>query len=144
MITYSGNPAHSPRDQVRFLLADVSTSTAHLQDEEIDFLLSQYPSPIVAASHGASIVAARYASYPEAKTVDGLTISYGDMTKRWNSLAASLSNEAGRTAAMSIYAGGISRSDKEQQEADSDWEKPFASLGMHDYPGTDPLKLVST
>lgn len=144
MITYSGNPAHSQRDEVRFLLSDVSTSTGHLQDEEIDFLLTKYPSPVLAAAHGANTIAAKYATYPESKTVDGLTISYGDMTKRWRDFSASLESEAGKTATLGIYAGGISRSDKEHQETDSDWDKPFAKIGMHDYPGGDPLGLAST
>jgi hypothetical protein len=40
--TYSGNPADSQRDEVRFMLGDTDETEPIMQDEEIDYLIAEY------------------------------------------------------------------------------------------------------
>lgn len=59
--SYSGDPAHSPRDAVRFLVGDAGP-TFEMTDPEIDFLLGQYGlQPYMAAAAVAESLAGRYA-----------------------------------------------------------------------------------
>lgn len=41
MWTYSGNPASSNRDECRFLIGDTNEHAPIMQDEEIDYLISE-------------------------------------------------------------------------------------------------------
>lgn len=40
--TYSGNPASSARDALRFLISDTIDSAPIMQDEELDYLIAEY------------------------------------------------------------------------------------------------------
>jgi hypothetical protein len=76
--SYSGNPGTSPRDQVRFLIGDVTATPQSLQDAEVDYLLSQYPtSTEQAAAAAAEAMADRYAGLSAtSKRVGDLSLSY--------------------------------------------------------------------
>ncbi len=146
-VTYSGDPANNSRDAVRFLIQDTSTSTGRLQDAEIDWILSKQSNVFLAAAEAARTLASRYATQPQSKTVDGLTITYGDLTERYRKLSAEFTSRASKGGlTIPVYAGGISASDKETQASDTDWEKPWAYLGIHDYPHADIFRrdLTST
>lgn len=49
-MTYSGDPANSKKDNVRFVLGDTDTSFALLTDEEINFALMQKEDNVMAAA----------------------------------------------------------------------------------------------
>lgn len=40
--TYSGNPATSARDSLRFLIGDTNINEPIMQDEELDYLITEY------------------------------------------------------------------------------------------------------
>lgn len=42
--TYSGNPASSARDALRFLIGDTNSAEPIMQDEELDYLITEYGS----------------------------------------------------------------------------------------------------
>ena len=48
--TYSGDPSNSPKDAVRFWVEDTDSSAWQLSDQEINFVLTQYADPLMAAS----------------------------------------------------------------------------------------------
>lgn len=141
--TYSGDPSLSSRDQVRFLLGDTVSATAVFSDEEIDWLLTESPNPYLAAALAADAAASSLTSGTNSgvktKTVGALSITYADAEKAqdYRKMAASLRLRAALARTFIPYSGGISVSDKETREADTDWDKPAFSRGMHDYPGTD-------
>lgn len=87
--TYSGSPATSTRDQVRFLTGDTSDLDEQLQDEEIDWLLTQTSSVYRAAAQGCEAIASKYARLID-KTVGSLSIRYSQRRDFYLTLAATL------------------------------------------------------
>lgn len=142
---YSGNPASSPADALRFYLQDTSTSaaTAVLNDGEVAFLLARRGNdPLRGAILGAISLAARYSATANAKSksVGPFSISGGDPAEHYRSLAAQLSAELAGSQGVIVYSGGISRADKALNQTDTDWDKPWFRRGLHDHPiGSVPI-----
>jgi len=134
---YSGSPATSLRDQVRFLLQDTTTPGHHLEDEEIDWITSGESDPWFAAASLADTLSTRYGSYPTSKTIGETSVTYGDLTMKFQGLASRLRNSRRQTA-VAPYAGGISRADKLTREQNTDREEFVAKKttvpepGIHD------------
>jgi len=132
--TYSGDPATSALDQVRFLLGDTDSDSPQLSNEEIDFLLSATGNePWTAAIRGAYGLASKY-SRKITKSMDDLSISYDQLAKHYRDLAVQLRNQAAMSSSLAVpYAGGISVSDKLNDENDTDRTPPSFTRGMHDF-----------
>jgi hypothetical protein len=142
--TYSGDPSLSDRDAVRFLIQDTDTTSAHIQDEEIDWLLTEHSNVYGAAIMAAESVATNYAKASgsgqvKSKTVGALSISYTDLAKEYRSITASLRRRLalGIGSGFIPYAGGISVADKDTQRQDEDWDAPSFSRKLHDNYGTE-------
>lgn len=93
---YSGNPASSSRDEVRFLVGDTDNGQLELSDAEIDFLLVQAGG---AARHAAPLAADALASkFAKQVTYSTGRVSrqLGDKAKQMRELAAALRREAAR------------------------------------------------
>lgn len=113
--SYSGNPSYSKRDQVRFYMQDTDPSLQLLQDEEIDFLLTEWElaedAPLFIAALGCEIVAGKFAREIDV-SADGVSVSTGQLQQRYRDLAASLraqfmeQNKAG-TADLMVAAFGV-------------------------------------
>jgi hypothetical protein len=76
--SYSGNPASSTRDAVRFLIGDTDTNDQLLSNEEIDYTISSSGSLYQAAHDCAYAIASSFARLASSKTVGDLSISYSD------------------------------------------------------------------
>lgn len=123
--TYSGNPAGSDLDQVRFLIGDTDTDDQQLTNEEIAYLLTIYPNPAGAALGAARGLFSKYARYCDQKTGD-IDIKYSQRRDAYAALMLQL--QLGMAPVP--YAGGISVSDKEIDEDDADRVDPAFSVGM--------------
>lgn len=93
--TYSGNPASSDRDKIRFLIGDVASTPQSLSDEELQYLISEAPEPKaeMAAAEAADLWADRFAGLSaSSKSVGDLSISqdYAGTSERLHKLAARL------------------------------------------------------
>jgi hypothetical protein len=133
--SYSGDPASSDKDAVRFLLGDTLSSDEQLQDAEINFLIDQQGGNVyLAASMGANMLASKYARLVD-KSVGDLRISYGSRQKAYLALSDALAAQAITSGAglAAPYAGGISVSDKEIDIDNTDRVAPSFKKGMHDY-----------
>lgn len=92
---YSGDPTTSAKDEVRFLLGDTDADNQLLSDEEIAFLVLQYPDQTGlyanyrAAASGAYILSARYTKSMR-KSVGSLSIDYGQLVTQFRDLGDSL------------------------------------------------------
>lgn len=132
---YSGNPASSSKDIVRFLVQDVDAARPLAQDEEIAWALTEEPSSVYLA---AALVAEALAGKPgvvSSKGVGDLSLAYDP--EFYRQLAVTLRRRvAARWAAP--YAGGISKGDKSRQEQDSDRTGPVFTRGLHEHPGGTP------
>ena len=88
--TYTGDPANSNLDAVRFLVGDTDTADEQLQDEEINWLLSENATNIYSAAiQAAETIAAKYAREMN-KRVGQLWIDAAEKFKHYNMLATNL------------------------------------------------------
>lgn len=140
--SYTGDPANSNKDAVRFLLGDVVETQAIFSDEEIDWALTQINNIYFAGALIADGAVAKFGggsdSNVKTKTVGALSMSYGDSEKaqEYRTLAKSLRARGAIFSGWKPYSGGISRSDKKTQQQDTDWDQPAFERGQFDFPGT--------
>jgi hypothetical protein len=137
--TYTGRPGTATiagrLDAVRFLIGDTVEAEANMQDEEIYFLLDQEADSVWgAALLGADTMKTKYADLAS-YSVGDLSVQYGQQVQHWESVAKSIKERVNLDVSR-VYAGGISLSDKASVAGDTDWNKPYGGLGMHDNQGT--------
>lgn len=94
--SYSGDPATSDRDQVRFLIQDTDLEVPLLSDNEVNFLVTKwfplYQSLTYVAAIAASVVARRFASVLNVSG-DGVSVSTADLAQRYTDMATRLREE---------------------------------------------------
>lgn len=130
--TYSGNPADSDLDAVRFMVGDVDDDNFILSDPEVQYLIDNSASAIMAASEAATMIAANFGRKAD-KSVGDLSIRYSDRREHYMNLAKTLDGKAsvGGAALTGITGGrGMERD-------------PMFWLGQMRQPGT-PVTDYST
>jgi hypothetical protein len=135
--TYTNNPAGRPIDTVRYEIDDkdcIPETDAVLSDEEIQYLIDSNNHVLFAAADAAEAIGAKYASDPSSKDVGDFKLSYpGDgRSGTYAGLAKRLRARAAKKAGSSLYAGGISKTDKAAMETDSNRVQPVFKIGMDD------------
>jgi hypothetical protein len=95
--TYTGDPATSDRDAVRFYVQDTDPDFQLISDEEIDFLLTKWDpqvpdTPLFVAALAAEALAARFAREVSV-SADGVSVQVGDLQARYNDLAVKLRDQ---------------------------------------------------
>lgn len=89
--SYSGDPATSSKDAVRFLIFDTDTNDQLLQDAEINWCISQAGDSVYQAAHDAAYaIASKFSRMATSKTVGDLSLSYSDRAKAYFELANEL------------------------------------------------------
>jgi hypothetical protein len=142
---YTGNPSTDTSDAVRLLIGDMSTSTGTeiFADNEIEYFVAARPNVYLAASEALmSILGSTRAD--QFRTIQSKKV--GDLSLQYTAGSAGGSYLTIRekikqlrmqgVRKVSPYAGGISQSDKETAESDTDWERPFSRVGIHDNPNS--------
>jgi hypothetical protein len=143
--TYGFDPADSTLDATRLWLQDtgsalkaVSTASGGKQwyfaDQEISYALTKFPNPVLAASWLAGLLAEKFAPLVD-KSVGDLRIAYGKIAAQFLALSQQLRAQADSTD-VTLYAGGISRSDMENVDANSDRNKPPFSIKQFNIPNS--------
>lgn len=125
-------PSSTSIAQVRRLIYGGSTRTGTLSTGDIGWFVDNAPNVWLAAAEAAASEAAAYGS--GRKKVGDLEIEEGS-AGGWLDLSKRLRRKG--LSSVSVYAGGISVSDKTAQTADSDWDQPANRLGMFDYETQD-------
>lgn len=93
--SYSGDPSLNPRDAVRWLVNDHPQNGApYAEDEEIDWVLTQYPNPYRAAAEVADTIASIFAARPVKSVVGDLSLTYGDLQRAYSELGKALRRTA--------------------------------------------------
>lgn len=132
--TYSGNPSSSLHDQVRFLMGDTNIAEPKLADEEVNFLLSEWVDPYLAAAAGADQLANTAASW-FTYMADGTSMSLSEAQAKYQTMAGWLRQQyRRRNRPGAVYAGGVDRGDHEINAADDSVMHGSFALGMHDLP----------
>jgi hypothetical protein len=134
--SYSGNPASSSRDAVRFLIGDTDTTDQLLSDEEINYMLTTHTIVRRAASESARAIAAKYARLMD-RSIGGLSADFGAKYRQYLELADNLLSKD-ELSPVSPFISGWSRSAKEAEELDTDRETTFGRKGQHDNPRAYP------
>lgn len=132
--TYSGDPADSDRDNLRFTIGDTDSGDILLQDAELDFLLTQRTSVKGAAVEAVRRIIA-IMSRQVTKAVGDLRLNLSDRVKNYKILLNELQTSLSLGVAGPI-AGGISRSRKETVVQDTDRVIPDFEKGQFDHPGS--------
>lgn len=91
--SYSGSPATSHRDAIRFYIGDIDPALPLLQDEDIDFLVEKwmpvYNSDILTAAGAAEIIANHFAREVSV-SADGVAVNSSELQDKYNLLASNL------------------------------------------------------
>jgi len=128
--TYAHTPSTVNRDAVRVLIRDIDKTDQRVQDEEITFALAEEPNIYLAAALLAKTLSVRYGNKAD-KSVGDLKISYKSSYDMYNGLASELEIR-GLMRSANVYCGGLSISEKDTVEEDTDRVKPSFTRGMHD------------
>ena len=128
--TYSGNPASSPCDEVHFLLGDTDPSNVLATDEECIYALCQNRyNPFLAAADVAETKALSFVNRKLSPSTGRTTAR--DEAQAFLTLAATLRMRASVKTAT-LYAGGLSESEKTADRGSADLTQPFARKHLHE------------
>lgn len=131
-------PAASDRDKVRFLIADTVEDGYRVENEEIDFCLSESGSDsFFAAALCCDALSAQYSAKGRV-SVGSLTVDHAQMSTDYSNRAKQLRDLAYNRPGTfgGPYVGGISQSDKDSNSDDPDWARTVVSVGFTDFRGT--------
>lgn len=127
-------------EKVRLAIGDTDINDRLIEDDEIDYLLTVDTDVVKAAIQCCRVIIAKMGRYVDSKR--GRTWERASqITKHYKDLMTLLQQRVA-TSSNSLYAGGISDSDKESREADTDRTKPLFQKGMHDGPAASDLDVV--
>jgi hypothetical protein len=129
--TYSGDPRTSAKDQVRFWVQDTA-APFKVYDGEINYTLSLFTNPMLAAANVARSLAAKYAALPS-KRVGDFQLSWGELTKNYTTLANTLESQA-QTFDIEAWSGGIRKTDVAEALADQNRVRPPFRRDQFDNP----------
>jgi hypothetical protein len=128
--TYDGTPgtdtAAKRRDAVRVLVGDTDTNDQQIQDEEIEFALSQNSKNVYfAAAQTARMIMGLYSRRVDSD-LEGVSADYSDRIEHYRRLAVALDKQAkSKGGALGTpKAGGISIDAMESAKDDSDRPDP--------------------
>lgn len=125
--TYSGNPASSARDAIRFLIGDTDTTDQLVSDEEIAWVNTEASGTSTAttalydaASRCCLTIASKLARQAD-KSIGDLSVSLSQRSTAYKAMAMEMKGLAARSGNVPIpYAGGITISDKDIDQENSD------------------------
>jgi hypothetical protein len=132
--TYSENPSSSNKDFVRWQIGDTDSSDQKLQDGEINGALTLYGNKFKAAAECCRAIAAKLAR-KVSSAVGDLRAELQQEREAYMELADQF--ELGLGKRVKPFAGGISRSQKEAVQDDTDRVTPWASRNQFDYGSAD-------
>ena len=119
--SYSGRPSvDNPKDVVRFLIGDTNPEDKQLDDCEIQYLLAMEGDPLSAAICAVYGLIALYSRDFDGKFGDSQSAKPAEA---YRALLDDLLAKRARQP-VKMYAGGLSRSEKQAEEVDTDRVRP--------------------
>jgi hypothetical protein len=119
--------------QTRRLLGDVIKEDPQLTDEEINYFLTLRSSVHGAAAEAARSLAAQYSRKVDVTSPGPIQTRYSTQAESYAKLAVTLDQASrDRGAGITPFAGGISISDKQNRQQDTDRVQPAFNIGFTD------------
>lgn len=129
--TYSGNPNSSIIDETHYRLGNTDPSSPFATDEEVLLALADaHGNTYLAAAAVLETKAIQFALRPTMVRRGDRWTSYGDAAAAFRTHAAFLRQQASLQTAT-VYAGGLSQSEKQSARRDTDLPQPFARKDLH-------------
>lgn len=126
-----GDLATSAKDQVRLLIGDTVSADPQLQDEEIEYFISKRSTPYGAAELCCLHLASQYSRSVDTASATSKR-AFSQLSKQYTQMAGQFRAQAAAAGGALPYAGGISVTDKLQQEQNADRVAPQFVIGMED------------
>lgn len=120
-MSYTNSPATSAIDRVRLIVGDTNTEFDYLADEVYGYLLTKYQgNETTSAMEAARYILGSLAKYSRQRTGD-IEVYGAEMFKNYKDfLIELLRNPQMLLSRAQAYAGGISKSDMEQNDSNPD------------------------
>ena len=99
---YSGNPADSDKDAVRFLIGDTDTTEQLVQDEEIEWALLENADAYSAAAEVAQSLSAKFATLAQSTKIGPISENYSTRAANYEKIATRLEKKAGKKGAIGV------------------------------------------
>jgi hypothetical protein len=136
--TYSGDPSTTNKDAVRFLVQDTDVTTAgvvRLQDEEINWVLTQQSNVFLAAAECCDVIAAYWAKIQNTR-IGPLNIQRGQAVPFYISLAEALRNTAARWSGASVVFYPVNDIEYQNTNCGNGGPQHIFKIGQDDFPGS--------
>lgn len=137
--TYSGDPATSSHDELRFRLGDTNENDPLLNDSEIDFCVARGGHMYGMLALAADAIAFLYSRETNIK-ISPLQIDYNNRAKMWTMRADEYRKRAAQLGYPVIQ---LSQAAKDAEFNDPDRTGPYFRLGMHDQATPPNFSTVS-
>lgn len=137
--TYSGDPASSDLDAVRFEIGDTDAEDPLLKDKELLYTLNEEGNILNAAARSCEALAKKFAREAD-KRLGPLSISLSQRSKAYRELAKDLRTRS-RLSKGTPYAGNISKTDQETDALDNDIKQPAFRRNLMTGVNTDLTKF---
>jgi len=123
------------KDKIRLLVGDTDSADWLLSDEEINFFAGQESNVYLAAAMTAKALAAKFARLVD-HAIGDVRVNLSQRQAQFATLAKDLQTRGGGESAQIVgvapYAGGLSISDVETNNADTDRVPPLFYRGQFD------------
>jgi hypothetical protein len=129
--SYSGNPANSTLDAVRFTIGDTDAACPQLQDEEITYAYNQIGNVYGAAAMCCQVLATNMSRLADQSSGQS-KLTYSQRATAYVKRAREFETIMVARGGALTYAGGISIADRQRQEQDPDRSQPQFQIGMED------------
>ena len=129
--TYSGDPANSPKDAIRYLVGDTVFTDQQVQDGEINFAIAQTSNQWLAAAMVCRALSARLSREADVSDRE-LRTSYSARARSYLRMAVQYEMRSDFLGGGMPYAGGISLSDKQANVSNTDNVPANFAIGMTD------------
>jgi len=127
--TWTGNPAASTIEKIRWEIGDTDSTNAKFTDAEINYALDEEHSVYAASARLCEQLATKYASDVD-RSLGPLRVNLSQKVEFYNKRAKELRKHGAKYATP--YAGGISKDKEELFKDDTDLNQPYFETGMHD------------
>lgn len=138
--TYTGNPADSDKDRVRWLVGDVFDDDKQVSDEEITAAVTEAGNTYDAAAEVCDHLATRFAREAQKSVSAGGGLNTSVSLSERSRAYALRSQDLRRRAAVSVsgvHAGGITISGKDANRDDTDLVQPAFAVDLFEIAGTE-------